>query len=294
MTEAVPDMSETPSVADSANKPAAKSAELRTRIISALVLAPIALGLTWIGGWPFAGLLAVAALAMAWESANLLPGLTPVLRIMLAIFAIITIALTAGGEPLLALLVGLAGLSLAVTIAILTAAPLAPVAIAFPYLVLPLVAFMWLRLDPEYGRIAVFWLLFVVWATDTFAYIAGRTIGGRKLAPAFSPNKTWTGLCGGMAGAALVGLIASLWLHLGSALGLAIVSAFIALVAQAGDIFESALKRRAGVKDSSRLIPGHGGVFDRVDGLITAVVAAGLIAILHGGGHPAVGLLVWP
>lgn len=271
-----------------------KSAELRTRIISALVLAPIALGLTWFGGWPFAALLGVAAVLMAWELSTLLPGISMTMRIMLAGFALIAIGLTAIGGPFVALLVSLAGLTFAITISILTSAPVSSPAIAFPYLILPLVSLLWLREGDDYGRIALFWLLFTVWATDTFAYFAGRSIGGPKLAPRLSPNKTWAGLIGGMVGAALVGTITAIWFSLGSAFGLAIVSALIAVIAQAGDIFESALKRRAGVKDSGKVIPGHGGILDRVDGLVTAAVGAAILSTLHGAMGPATGVLLWP
>ena len=97
-----------------------------------------------------------------------------------------------------------------------------------------------------------------------------------------------------MVGAALIGFATAFWFHLGSPVGLAVVSAFIAIIAQAGDIFESALKRRAGVKDSGKIIPGHGGILDRVDGLVTAAVGAAIISILHGGIGPAAGILLWP
>ena len=131
--------------------------------------------------------------------------------------------------------------------------------------------------------------------TDTFAYFAGRTIGGPKLAPAISPSKTWAGLVGGMAGAALwvvlwlvsidgniVGPRFELgWRLSGDNLGMAaLLGAALAVLAQAGDFFESWLKRRAGVKDSSRLIPGHGGVFDRIDGMLPVAIAVGVLATL--------------
>lgn len=271
-----------------------RSAELRTRVLSALVLAPAALGLAWAGGWPFVALLAVAAVAMAFEMSALLPGDSMSGRVMLAGFALIALLLTAAGGPFTALLAGAAGLTFAVAAGILRNAPLWPALIAYPYLILPLVAMLWLRLDPEYGRIEIFWLLFAVWATDTFAYFAGRGIGGPKLAPRLSPKKTWAGLLGGMFGAAIVGAAAAIWLNLGSPALLALVSAGIAVVAQAGDILESALKRGAGVKDSGKLIPGHGGILDRVDGLVTAAVAAALIALLHGSLSPGAGVLIWP
>ncbi|MDR3500103.1 MAG: phosphatidate cytidylyltransferase [Parvibaculum sp.] len=271
-----------------------KSGELRTRILSALVLAPVALGLAWIGGWPFAAMLAAASVAMALELGALLPGGNRVRRGLLVAIALATVLSTAFGLPLVALLIGAAGLAFALANRLLKGDPVWPALFAFPYLVLPLASMIWLRLDPEFGRTALFWLLGVVWATDTFAYFAGRGIGGLKLAPRLSPNKTWAGLIGGMVGAALVGAAVSIVLTLGSPLRLALVSAFLAVVAQAGDITESALKRRAGVKDSGKLIPGHGGILDRVDGLVTAAVGAALLSLIHGAATPGAGVLIWP
>lgn len=289
MTEARPAM-------PNALKPAGNPNELRIRILSALVLAPIALGLTWAGGWYFAALIAVASIAMSFELTDLLPGLSPTLRILLASTVFGAVVFTGLGGPFVALVVTLACLTFAMMIAAITgsSAQIPTLAFCFPYVVLPAIALVWLRLDPEFGRLAIFWLLFVVWATDTFAYFAGRGFGGPKLAPRLSPNKTWAGLIGGMVGAAMVGFVAAGWFSLGSPVLLALVSALLAVVAQGGDILESALKRRAGVKDSGKLIPGHGGILDRVDGLITAALVAGIIAILHMGTSPAAGVLIWP
>lgn len=273
---------------------ASKSGELGTRILSALVLAPVALLLAWVGGWPFTALLAAASVAMALELAALLPGANQLMRTLLAGVALAVVLLTALGLPVAAVLVGAAALAFALANRLLNDEPVWPALLAFPYLVLPLVSMLWLRFDPEYGRVVIFWLLGVVWATDTFAYFAGRAIGGPKLTPRFSPNKTWAGLVGGMFGAALVGASAAIWLTLGSPLRLAFISALVAVVAQAGDIAESALKRRAGVKDSGKLIPGHGGILDRVDGLVTAAVGAALLSLLHGAVTPGAGVLIWP
>ena len=116
----------------------------------------------------------------------------------------------------------------------------------------------------------VFWAFVVTWATDSFAYFAGRSIGGPKLAPRISPSKTWSGLVGGLVGAELLGALAAWWLELGSPF--LYIGGVMGLVAQAGDLFESWLKRRAGVKDSGTLLPGHGGVLDRLDGLLPVVL----------------------
>jgi phosphatidate cytidylyltransferase len=153
---------------------------------------------------------------------------------------------------------------------------------------------LWLRLDPLLGRPAIFWLLGIVWATDSCAYFAGRTIGGPRIAPSLSPKKTWAGLIGGMIGAGAVGFGTSLWLSMGSPAMLGAVSMLLAVVAQAGDFLESGLERHAGVKDSGKLIPGHGGILDRVDGLVAAALGAGLLALFHGATSPGAGVLIWP
>ena len=156
------------------------------------------------------------------------------------------------------------------------------------YVGLPCLALSWLRAMPEQGLLTLLWVLGLVWATDTGAYIAGREIGGPKLAPRVSPNKTWAGLFGGMAAAGLVGLAISVvvpdvspWLAMP-------LGAVLAVVEQVGDLFESAVKRRFGVKDSSNLIPGHGGVLDRVDGLL--VVSVAVAALSWVAGHT---ILIW-
>lgn len=142
----------------------------------------------------------------------------------------------------------------------------------FLYVAVP--AFALLVLDWVFFAI-VFWVMIVTWATDIFAYFAGRSIGGAKLAPRISPNKTWAGLAGGVVGAAVVGALAAYWFDLGSPF--LYVGAIMAVIAQAGDLYESWLKRRAGVKDSGTLLPGHGGALDRLDGMLPVVLATFLL-----------------
>ena len=154
--------------------------------------------------------------------------------------------------------------------------------VGLAYSALPFFALTSLRGDSEAGLHALLFVFACVWAADTLAYFAGRTIGGPKLAPAISPRKTWSGFAGGVAGSLLAGPI-TLW-----ALGLApsaragLVAIGLSLMAQGGDLFESWIKRRFGVKDSGALIPGHGGVLDRIDGLIFASVAAWCLGALMG------------
>jgi phosphatidate cytidylyltransferase len=149
------------------------------------------------------------------------------------------------------------------------------------YVGLPCVAILWLRAEPL-GLATLLWIFALVWATDTGAYFAGRAIGGPKLMPAVSPKKTWAGLFGGMVAAALAGAVVGFIVDGASPWLLAVVSAVLAVIAQSGDLGESALKRRFGAKDSSGLIPGHGGVLDRVDGLVTVILAVAAVSALGG------------
>lgn len=153
----------------------------------------------------------------------------------------------------------------------------------FFYCLLPAVALLWIRERAEYEGIGVgfdllIWVFLVVWATDIGAYFAGRAIGGPKLAPSISPNKTMAGLIGGVISAALM---AGAWVYyVGLPAMLLWLSVFFAIAAQLGDLFESGLKRRAGVKDSGTWLPGHGGLLDRLDGLVpVAVLTAGLMVM---------------
>ncbi|MCW5699860.1 MAG: phosphatidate cytidylyltransferase [Rhodospirillales bacterium] len=151
------------------------------------------------------------------------------------------------------------------------------------YIGLPCVALVWLRGDEIGGRDLILWLLVVVWASDIGAYAVGRLVGGPRLAPKISPKKTWSGLIGGLASAAAVGATAALVFEAPDVLSVAAISVILGALAQMGDLFESAVKRRFGVKDSSNLIPGHGGLLDRVDGLMAASVALALIVAIEGG-----------
>jgi phosphatidate cytidylyltransferase len=164
--------------------------------------------------------------------------------------------------------------------------------VGVPYVALPVLALVLLRSHSVWGVHAIMWVMLVVWATDTFAYFAGRMFGGPKLAPVLSPKKTWSGLLGGMFGAALISSIYASF-NLPGWLGLAFVAAALAAIAQLGDVFESALKRTYGVKDSGYLIPGHGGVLDRVDGLVAAGLVAAIIGFARNSSSLAEGLLLW-
>lgn len=280
---------------------AKSGSDLRLRILSALVLAPVALAAAWAGGWYFAALLAAAALVMAQELTRLLyvtsgadHGGPPGAAAGLSLAALLVIVLATAGLPGTALAAAGAALAFALANRSWRGLDLSPALFAYPYLLLPLIALVWLRADPQFGLIVVFWLLATVWAIDICAYFVGRFVGGPKLAPRISPKKTWAGLIGGMAGAVAVGIGTALWVGTGSIVLLALVGILMTVLEQAGDFIESALKRRAGVKDSGTLIPGHGGILDRVDGLVAVALGAAVLALLHDAAQPGAGVLIWP
>jgi phosphatidate cytidylyltransferase len=156
----------------------------------------------------------------------------------------------------------------------------------FAYSLAALLALLWLRHQPSFGRETILWIVLCVWATDIGAYFLGSLAGGAKLAPSISPSKTWSGLVGGVCFSAVTSSACGLAFNAGDTPVLAVAGVAIAVVAQAGDLFESAAKRRVGVKDSGWIIPGHGGVLDRIDGLIAALVAIGAIRLAIGGEWP--------
>ncbi len=272
-----------PIVPASARPPASRWADLRLRVLSAAVLAPLALGCIWVGGAAFAVLLAAITAGLAYEWLDLCRQRTP-RAIALFVALPVTVLVTAADGARLAL-----GLLAAATIAgILVGGGMSrgrPLAFGFPYLGLGGVALIWLRQPPVSGGANVIVLLLIVWASDIGAYLTGRAIGGPRLAPAISPGKTWSGAIGGLAAAAATGLVASSALANGPISWRAVgFAALIGVVSQIGDLFESQLKRHFGVKDSGHIIPGHGGLLDRLDGVLTAAPTAALLALIFGRG----------
>jgi phosphatidate cytidylyltransferase len=148
--------------------------------------------------------------------------------------------------------------------------------------------------DADHGFAAIVFLFVVVWLTDIVAYFAGRAIGGPKLMPRVSPNKTWSGAIGGTLASVAGGVFVASQFGIGSLVAAALIALVLSIVSQAGDLAESAIKRRFDAKDASQLIPGHGGLMDRLDGFVAAAAAAALIGMAHGGfAAPARGLMIW-
>ena len=250
------------------------SNELSTRIAVGAGLICLALGALFAGGVLFWLLTVVAGLFMQAEWAGL-AGASPAAK-RLSLFAVsVPLAILsplAAGPSFLAL--GLTGAAFLFLLMVVRGPQLA--AGAF-YVCVPVMALLYLR-DHAEGLLLALWALSLVWATDIGAFFVGRSVGGPKLAPMISPSKTWSGLLGGISLALVVGY--ALHQIYGLAPVLVAAGGLLAVAAQAGDLFESWLKRRAGVKDSGSVLPGHGGVLDRLDGVVTAAPAAALIVMI--------------
>ena len=262
---------------------------LTLRILSSLVLVPLALAAVWFGSPLLPALVALAGAGMGYEWARMSRVASPAAVCLIIAAPLIAACATAVGQG-----------AAAVPVAAIFAAGAALAERRMParlwagvgtlWIALPCIALLWLdrggpgrgqldqgQLDHSWsGRAAILWLLAVVWASDIGAYAFGRLIGGPKLAPALSPNKTWAGALGGLVCAMLVGLAAAR-LEPASASAAVAVSLMVAIAAQIGDLAESFAKRCFGVKDSGNLIPGHGGLLDRLDSLLTAALMQALV-----------------
>ena len=274
---------------------ASKWSDLGLRAASAVVLIPAVLYDVWVGGIWFGLLVALAAVLVAQEWVSLVHRQNPVQFALHAAAALSGAVLPFGASPLAALAaIAMLWVLSAALVKLRDPAPVKWSWLGVPYCGFPALALVLLHGEPRYGAAAVVWVLVTVWAADTLAYFAGRTIGGPKLAPVLSPKKTWAGLGGAIAGSALASAVFCLVLGLPGSAWLILVAGAMAIVEQGGDLFKSALKRFYGVKDSGTLIPGHGGVIDRVDGLLAVACAAALIGLARGGvSATAAGLLRW-
>lgn len=268
--------------------------DLVPRLLSALVMAAVALACNWAGSVPFALLVFGISLAMSWEWARIVRGVSiDSALIAHAISVTAAVILAAYGATFLAMAAVVAGV-----IAVFACVPghqgIAS-GLGVAYVGVPAIALVWLRGGDGYGALAILFIFVIVWTTDTFAYLTGRLIGGPKLWLALSPGKTWAGTIGGLAFAALAGLLfATSAAYPTAPLALAGVAILLSVVSQIGDLGESALKRSYDVKNASDLIPGHGGFMDRMDGIVTAATSAAILAALRAGSPPGQALLFWP
>ena len=261
----------------------ARFGDLGTRSLTAAVLLPLVLLAVWSGGWVWQALLVAAASLMAMEWVALVDGqrrALPVLLLALACGALLGQFVVYGGAGLV-LFSGIAALVLLV-LGLFLCARFWTLGAGFLYIGAPMLAAAWLRSDAQ-GAWLIFFVLGAVVASDICALLAGRLLGGPKLWPRISPRKTWAGLGGGAAAAAAVGALVGYWLESAPLWRLALLGAALGLLAQAGDLLESWLKRRQGVEDSGALLPGHGGVLDRVDGLVFALLGMAALALWRGG-----------
>lgn len=253
------------------------NSDLAIRTMSGIAMIAVAVAALWLGGIAFWLLAVLAALFMMAEWSDLQGAPRKhkrlaqyALSVPLALMAPASVILVVNDFFTLGLLAGAAFFTV-----IVTSRP--GLALGVLYCGLPALALVVLRRQED-GVLLTLWALALVWACDIGAYFAGRSIGGPKLAPKVSPNKTWAGLAGGVVAAGLFGWL----LHAQAGLNwqLAVATPALAVLAQLGDLYESALKRRAGVKDSGNILPGHGGVLDRLDGLVPVAPIAALLVLL--------------
>ena len=264
---------------------------LLLRIIAALVMAPLAIAMAYVGGWLWTGLVTAAAIGLYIEWLTII-GMRKPRLVLVGILILLGVGWLDVGhinEIYLSALVVLGVL----TVAFLSSERRPWAAVGIGYALAASIGSSAVRLDPLWGFAALMLVLLVVWATDIGGYFAGRLIGGPKLWPQVSPKKTWAGAIGGFA--ASLGVAAGFAAFgLGKILPMLLLGAVLSVASQLGDLFESAVKRRFGVKDSSHIIPGHGGLLDRLDGFVAAIVLAALFGFLRGGADGVGrGLMVW-
>lgn len=267
------------------------SRNLLMRVLAAVVLAPLAIAIAYAGGWLWAVLVTLAAIGLYVEWLTIV-GAARAMRVVapgVAALLVAGLCLAAGriDAAFVVLAVGL------IVVALISPERRSWTATGFVYAAAALIASVAVRLDPVWGFTALMFVLLIVWVTDIGGYFAGRGIGGPKLWPRVSPKKTWAGAIGGFV-ASLVVAAGFVAFDLGKAAPLLLLAAGLSIASQLGDLFESAVKRRFGVKDSSQIIPGHGGLLDRLDGFVAAVVLAAILGFLRAGADGVGrGLMIW-
>ena len=256
------------------------SSNLFIRVVAALILAPLTIMVVFAGGWLWILLVTALAVGLFYEWHAIVNA-----KREPRVFAVGVIGLELIG---LALWFGWNGVAFVTAI-------IAPTLIAFlsaerrgwnvggfVYAAAALIASVLVRFDPAIGFYALVYPLLIVWVTDIGGYFAGRTFGGPKLAPRISPKKTWAGALGGLALSIVIALAAT-WLGWGRLVPMLVIGILLSIVSQFGDLFESWVKRQFDVKDSSQIIPGHGGLLDRLDGFVAAIVFAAIFGFMRAG-----------
>ncbi|MGI9521768.1 MAG: phosphatidate cytidylyltransferase [Hyphomicrobiaceae bacterium] len=267
-----------------------ESHEILTRLLSAFAMAAVALAMLWLGSYWFLCLVAGIGGAMSWEWTRAVRGVSFDVGLIIQILSLtlaILVVTSSGLLPACAVLCAGA----MILFAWCPRSDRLMSAIGIFYVGLPAIALVSLRSDPEFGFAAVLLVLVSIWSHDTFAMIVGRVLGGPKLWPGLSPNKTWTGVIGGVTASACAGAVFGQFYDAASTLQLTAIGLALGVAGLAGDLIESAFKRRYGLKHASDLIPGHGGVMDRLDGVVIAAIVAMAIGAWFGPDAPSRALL---
>lgn len=263
------------------------------RVLSALVLAPLAVGAAYLGGWAVLVFWGIAAFGVFWEWITLFSAMERRLVFGLGATAITLAGLMGwiGRIRLPFFIIILGGMAIGVLARtsqrswIVAGVLYAGTLVAAPAA---------LTREAQYAFSAMMFVMIIVWMTDIFAYAGGRLVGGPRVCPAISPNKTWSGAIAGTVAGVIGGIVVARCFGLPNVAALGLIACVLSILAQVGDFFESYVKRQRGAKDAGNIIPGHGGLMDRLDGFVFAVFVAAVIGIVHGGfDHAGAGLLLW-